>query len=214
MVHIAGRAGANLIDFIQYPSLNVINHAFIAVTANMYKRQVESYQPLLELAIMLNQLFSCTYFTDLTLLLHLVALSIGVNAQVLKGEAEDALRARLANLEQLQNIFFYQNFNWFRFVKPVNFVDHMITLDKAIQMLEDYAIGCKHNPMGPAAQEERWSQDHDFIRKLAKRSQDTIILQIHYVKGELSKVPGLPANVEQLIALNYVVVKIQKSTSV
>jgi len=67
--------------------LNIINQAFTAVSHNMYKRTDKRFHPLLELAIMLNQLFSNTYFTDLTLLMHLVAISLNVNAKDLKEEA-------------------------------------------------------------------------------------------------------------------------------
>lgn len=125
--------------------MKIINHAFTAVTPNMYKRADKRFHPLLELAIMLNQLFSNTYFADLTLLMHLVAISLNVNAKDLKDEAEENIRKRLVRLEDLRNIFFFQVFNWFRFKKLRMQQENTVTLDRAIQMLESYAIGCRHH---------------------------------------------------------------------
>ena len=82
---------------------------------NVFKRTDKRFHPLFELALMLNQLFGITYFTDCTLLGHLVAISLNVDAKTLMKETKEDLRNRLVRLEDLKNIFFFQNFNWFRF---------------------------------------------------------------------------------------------------
>jgi len=104
---------------------------------------------------MLNQLFGISYFTDCTLLGHLVAISLNLGAKTLMEETREDLRARLVRLEDLRNIFFFQRFNWFRFKKLSMEQENSITLERAITMLEDYAIICNRKGHPDEADEER-----------------------------------------------------------
>lgn len=62
-------------------------------------------------------------------------------------------------------------------------------------------------PEGP------WSEAYHIIKRIARNSQGSIILQIRYIKGTQSRVPADAAIEEQLIAITYLVVKVQESTS-
>lgn len=168
-----------------------VNQAFNAVTSNMYKRADRRFHPLLELALMLNQLYGMTYFTDLTLLAHLVAISLNVDAKTLMEEPHADLRRRLIRLEDLRNIFFSQCFNWIEFVKQTRVKDNMITLERAITILEDYVAGCQQLQEPPNEVKDVRKEGYDIIRRLTTKhkSHCSIIMQVMYCKGKLSQVP-------------------------
>ena len=167
-----------------------VNQTFNAVTSNMYKRADRRFHPLLELALMLNQLYGMTYFTDLTLLAHLVAISLNVDAKTLMEEPHADLRMRLIRLEDLRNIFFSQCFNWIVFVKPDRMKDNMITLERAITMLEDYVAGCQQLQEPPCKVMDERKEGYNIIHRLTKhKSHCSIIMQVNSCKGKLSHVP-------------------------
>jgi len=55
---------------------------------------------------------------------------------------------------------------------------------------------------------------YNFISRIAKNSQDSIILQIRYIKGTQARIPTDAVIEEQLLAITYLVVKVQESTTV
>lgn len=117
-VLLLSRKGSATYDELSYPNLSLINEHFNAVAPQVFKKDDRVLHPLMELAIMINQLFGLTYFSDLTMLGHLVAVSFGVSAKMLLGLPHKELRARLTNLEHLRDVFFAEKFNFFKFEKP------------------------------------------------------------------------------------------------
>ena len=192
-----------------YPSLTHVNQTFNAVTSYMYKRPDKRFHPLLELAVLLNQLIGVTYFNDLTLLGHLVALSLNKDASTLRNESWPALRARLMNLENLRDIFFSWGRNWFSFVKQTRRLkDNMTTLSHAIKYLEDYVAGCQQVSEGQVVVDLKRKRGYEAIKEMTKhKANSAIIMQIVYCKGYLSDIPDQPATVQEIIATSYQVLK-------
>lgn len=82
-----------------------------------------------------------TYFTDLTMLGHLVAVAHGCSLKGVINSNPSELLHRVDRLETLNDIFFVEDFNFFRFDQPSCFKNDMITLDRAVSMLQDYYEG-------------------------------------------------------------------------
>jgi hypothetical protein len=194
---------------LQYPNLAQVSEGFRAVTANMFKKADARYHPLLELGILINQLFGMTYFTDLTMVGHLVAISFGVSLKEVVNADHAQLRHMLSQIEHLRDIFFSKSFNYFCFEQPANFNGNMIPLDRAITMLQDNVMVVQGNEAESDSVSEERMANYNAIRRLLKhRTSVCIVMQIRYCKGSLSAVPTEPADVEELIALNYQVVKV------
>jgi hypothetical protein len=155
-----------------------------------------------------------TYFTDLTMLGHLVAVAHGCSLKGVINSNHSELLHRLDSLETLNDIFFVEDFNFFRFEQPSCSKNDMITLDRAVGMLQDYYEGMQDlEKKQMSVVSPKYQQGYNMIRRLLKHKSVCIVMQLRFCKGKLSKIPAEPARVEEHIATCYQVFKVQKSST-
>lgn len=136
--------------------------------------------PLFELAVMLNQLFGITYFSDLSMLAHLVSISTGVSAKELLELPHAELRTILDKLNKLNNIFFTEKFNFLSFETVKNGTLSDFGLEEAMRILFAYLVGYERlverfgansNTLGP------YNLIHGIVKS---RFSPCIIMQIRF----------------------------------
>jgi len=149
---------------------------------------------------MINQLFGITYFSDLTMLGHLVAVSFGVSAKTILGWSFKELRAHLTKLELLCDVFFAEKFNYFKFEKVEQEGKEAMTLNSALNVLQDFLQNCQDIEKGNPENPERKS-GYNLINDIVKwKFSSCIVMQIRYCTTVPPSRPDQPLIVDEHIA--------------
>lgn len=194
----------------KFPSINFVTPLFHALTGNIKRSPELPTKPLFELMILINQLYGLTYLESEPMVLQLASIALDKPARELLALSTEALRNELADLPRLRNIFFVEEFKFFKFTRPgkTTGLGGKLQMEDVVEHLRDFMIAFKQGSDNVDPEMKKRFEGVQGLFKGTNINRGCLVLQIRsYTKLLLEDGKTVP---DELRGVHYQVVKLQK----